>query len=122
MIIFCTTVETTNNHVEEQLEDQAVISLIKDNKQNKKSVKESLPPLKEEVLEFFKKEKWPSLEAQKFFNHYSSLDWKTSGRGKIVNWKSTAANWMIKAIEFRTSSTFKDNLKTNKHKDYDQPL
>lgn len=122
MIIFCTTGETTDKLMYGQLQEQAVIPLIKDNKQNKKLVKEKLPPTKKEILNFFKKENYPPLEAEKFYNHYSSLEWKTSGSAKIVNWKSTAKNWMIKAAEFKASSKFKDNLMTNKHKDYDQPL
>lgn len=122
MLIFCTTSETTNDPSDELLQGQAVIPLLKENKQIKKITKGSPYPLKNDVLEYFKKEKYPLLEAEKFYNHYNSLEWKTSGRAKIVNWKSTAKNWMIKAAEFKAPSKFKDNLMTTKHKDYDQPL
>ena len=85
--------------------------------------------LKNEILSFFKKENWPQIEAEKFFNHYQGIGWKIGGKIKIVDWQATAQNWMLKFKEIQTEkNTFlppvqnKDNLHTNRNKNYNQPL
>ena len=92
------------------------------------------PKNKNEVISFFKKEKWPILEAKKFYNHYQSIGWKIGGKTKIVDWHATAHNWMIKAEEIKKISREEsretktalsqktDNLKTTKNKNYNEPL
>ncbi len=92
------------------------------------------PKNKNEVIDFFKKEKWPILEAKKFYNHYQSIGWKIGGKTKIVDWHATAHNWMIKADEIKKISREEsretkkalsqktDNLKTTKNKNYNEPL
>lgn len=104
---------------------QAVVPLYKHNKQIENSYKLDQPKNEFEVLTFFKKENWPELEAKKFYNHYLGIGWKVGGKTKIVNWKATAQNWMLKAVEIKNSkqvSQNKDNLKTTKNKNYNQPL
>ena len=77
---------------------------------------------------WFEKEKWPIIEAQKFFNHYQGIGWKVGGKTEIVNWQATAKNWMLKAEEIKTKinqkavSQNQDNLKTSKNKNYNEPL
>ncbi|MGY8911218.1 MAG: hypothetical protein ACKVIG_15370, partial [Flavobacteriales bacterium] len=104
------------------------------------------PKNEKEVIDFFKKENWPEIEAQKFYNHYQGIGWKVGGKTKIVNWQATAKNWMLKAEEisnqkqsktntnaqshFRDNLNFPplgelkgdDNLKTTKNKNYNEPL
>jgi len=99
------------------------------------------PKNKKEVINFFKSQNWPEIEAEKFFNHYQGIGWKVGGKTKIVDWQATAHNWMIKAEEImssrqpdfggsksRGSKTKKppvqnwDNLHTNNDKNYDEPL
>jgi len=78
-----------------------------------------------EVLDFFKKENWPELEAQKFYNHYQSIGWKIGGKIKIENWHASAKNWMLKSEEIKTEkqvSQNQDNLHTVRNKNYNQPL
>ncbi|HEY9169821.1 MAG TPA: hypothetical protein VIN72_10060, partial [Lutibacter sp.] len=84
---------------------------------------------KNEILSFFKKENWPQIEAEKFFNHYQGIGWKIGGKIKIVDWQATAQNWMLKFKEIQTEKTTflppvqnKDNLHTNRNKNYNQPL
>jgi len=112
---------------------QAVVPLYKHNKQIENSYKLDQPKNEFEVLAFFKKEKWPELEAKKFYNHYLGIGWKVGGKTKIVNWKATAQNWMLKAEEIKNgkqqsqnkdNSRFSDcgNLHTVRNKDYHQPL
>ncbi|WP_246124375.1 hypothetical protein [Bizionia gelidisalsuginis] len=111
---------------------QAVVPLYKHIKQIENSYKLPKPKNEFEVLSFFKKEKWPEIEAQKFFNHYQSTGWKIGGKIKIEDWHASARNWMLKAKEIaaqiKTNSNSyqqsqnKDNLHTTRNKDYHQPL
>lgn len=115
------TTETTS----EQLEGQALVSNTNINKHIKNTNKAKLPKDKNEVLDFFKKQKWPSLEGKKFFNHYNGIGWKVGGKIDIADWHSTAENWILKFKEIETSkavSQKRDNLKTSKTKNYGQPL
>src|SRR4030066_296066 len=57
---------------------------------------------KNEILSFFKKENWPQIEAEKFFNHYKGIGWKIGGKIKIVDWQATAQKWMLKFKEIQT--------------------
>ncbi|OBX23431.1 hypothetical protein ES675_06905 [Bizionia algoritergicola] len=115
---------------------QALVPLYKHNKQienNKKLYKLAQPKNQKIVIDFFKTQKWPTIEAQKFFNYYQGIGWKVGGKTKIVNWQATAHNWMLKAEEIKNNkqlSQNKDNphsreggnLHTTKNKNYNQPL
>ncbi|WP_296385356.1 hypothetical protein [Winogradskyella sp.] len=89
------------------------------------SYKLQKPKNENEVLQFFKKEDWPKLEAQKFYNHYQAIGWKIGGKIKIENWHASAKNWMLKSEELKTEkqvSQNQDNLHTVRNKNYNQPL
>jgi hypothetical protein len=107
---------------------QAMVPSNKHNKKIKKSYKLELPKNELEVLKFFKKENWPDIEAQKFYNHYKANGWKIGGRIKMNDWKASAKNWILKAEELKTQKINypvdqkTDNLKTTKNKNYNQPL
>lgn len=107
---------------------QALVPSYKHNKHIKNRSKLESPKSKIEVITFFKENKWPKIEAEKFFNYYESIDWKIKGETKIANWKATAQNWILKAEELKTKANKKavsqktDNLKTTKNKNYNQPL
>ena len=110
---------------------QALVSInkhIQTIENNKNSYKLDQPKNEKEVIDFFKKENWPEIEAQKFYNHYQGIGWKVGGKTKIVNWQATAKNWIIKAEEIKTNKTQNtvsqemDNLKTTKNKNYNEPL
>ncbi|SDL28667.1 hypothetical protein SAMN04488034_10373 [Salinimicrobium catena] len=116
-----TTKDTTTGITREHQEEQVVPPFINCNKQLKTLAK---PPSSENVVvDFFKRKKWPEIEARKFFNHYKSTGWKIGGKAKIHDWEAAAENWMIKAGE-RKRDFFKDpeNLKTSKFKNYGEPL
>ena len=124
MFNFGTTSEQVVNEFETSTE-QALIPNIKLIKQIENINKTKLPKNEIEVIGFFKKKKWPAKEAQKFYNHYQGIGWKIGGKIKIEDWQATASNWMLKANEFEnvdSVSQKKDNLRTNKNKDYGQPL
>ncbi|BAO56113.1 hypothetical protein NMS_2104 [Nonlabens marinus S1-08] len=118
---------------------QALVPSNKHIQTNKNSFKLTKPKNENEVLEFFKKEKWPEMEAQKFYNHYQSIGWKIGGKIKIENWHASAKNWMLKADEIKQEkqvSHLRDNsnipplgepkgannLHTTRNKNYNQPL
>ncbi len=110
---------------------QALVSIYKHNKQkenNKNINKLDQPKNENEVIIFFKKEKWSKLEAKKFYNHYQGIGWKVGGKTKIVDWQATARNWMIKADEIKKIQTGtalvqkRDNLNISTDKDYGEPL
>ncbi|PPK92794.1 hypothetical protein LY01_02880 [Nonlabens xylanidelens] len=104
---------------------QALVPSNKQYKQIKNSYKLELPRSELEVLDFFKKEKWPDLEAQKFYNHYQANGWKIGGKIKMEDWHASAKNWILKATELKTKkepSLNRDNLHTVRNKDYNQPL
>ena len=110
------------------------------NKHNRNFIKLEAIAKEKLIFEFFKKEKWPELEAKKFFNHYQGIGWKVGGKSKIVDWQATAKSWMLKAGEMSFSSKarhpeqsrgtngdlpldhFSDNLHVNENKRYDEPL
>ncbi|MFZ2429582.1 MAG: hypothetical protein WAW57_00375, partial [Lutibacter sp.] len=115
---------------------QALVSVTNINKQIINFYKLGHAEKKNEILSFFKKENWPQIEAEKFFNHYQGIGWKIGGKIKIVDWQATAQNWMLKFKEISSSraesrdkkNTFlppvqnKDNLHTDRNKNYNQPL
>ncbi len=124
-------VEVHNNTKIETSSGQALVSINKHkqtNRNNKNINKLDQPKNEKEVVVFFEKEKWPIIEAQKFFNHYQGIGWKVGGKTKIVNWQATAKNWMIKSKEIKNKEKHKsvnqnqDNLKTSKSKNYNEPL
>lgn len=128
MLKFDTSSGTSTGTTPEQVVGQALVPNTNMNKHDKNINKLKLPKSENEVLLFFKKEKWPIMEAKKFFNHYTSIGWKVGGKIKIIDWHATAKNWMIKAEEIKKEQTKKglsqnrDNLKTTKNKNYGQPL
>lgn len=123
-----TSIGTTTETSDEQVVGQALVPNTNNIKQITNGCKPKLPQDEKKVLDFFEKKKWPSIEAKKFYNHYTSIGWKIGGKIKIVDWQASAENWMLKAVETKKEQTVKelsqnqDNLKTTKHKDYGQPL
>jgi hypothetical protein len=128
MLKFGTSSGSNTGTSSEKVVEQALVPKINSNKQNKNFNKHKLPKNENEVLDFFKKEKWPAIEAKKFFNHYTSIGWKVGGKITILDWHSTAKNWMLKGEEIQKEKTLhgpsqkRDNLKIIKEKDYGQPL
>lgn len=122
---FNTSSETSTETSNKPTVGQAIVPNININKQIENSIKTKLPKNENEVLDFFIEKEWTAIEGKKFYNHYTSIGWKLGGKIKIVNWHATAANWMLKANDIEkveAVSQNKDNLKTSKIKDYDQPL
>ena len=126
-------------YLDNPINEQAVVSNTNINKHNINFIKLEAIAKEKLILTFFKTEKWPELEAKKFFNHYQGIGWKVGGKSQIVDWQATARSWMLKADEMKLSSRaesreknsqngdlpldhFPDNLHVNQNKRYDEPL
>ena len=82
-------------------------------------------PTIENVKNFFNQENFPELEANKFFNYFSSNGWLVGGKTPMVNWQAAAKNWMLNANKFNTHEPKSDrtkHLNTTTDKDYSEPL
>jgi len=114
---------------------QPLVSYINSNKQIENIYKRELPKNENEVILFFSENKWPKIEAQKFFAHYKSIGWRIGGKIKMTDWHASAKSWMLKSEELnfkqptpvsqnqdnrRTHGS--NNLKTTKSKNYKEPL
>jgi hypothetical protein len=85
----------------------------------------------EQVQEYFASQKFPAIEAQKFYNYFQSNGWLVGGRTKMKDWKAAANNWIINAKRFSNSPPLEGlgvvkskakNLHTNQNKNYNEPL
>ncbi len=83
-----------------------------------------LAPTVEEVQSHFLQQNFPEIEAQKFYNYFSSIGWLVGGKIPMVDWQAGANNWMLNAPKFisneRTDRT--KQLDTSADKDYSEPL
>jgi hypothetical protein len=83
-------------------------------------------PSLNEVIEFFKMENYPEIEAKKFFNHFESNGWKVGGKTPMKNWHAAARNWMLNCGRFIPPQDFprpKEKPKPGpNNKNYSEPL
>ena len=97
-----------------------------ENSRQKSSAKKEkvLAPTVEEVKSHFLQQNFPEIEAQKFYNYFSSIGWLVGGKIPMVDWPAAANNWMLNAPKFisneRTDRT--KQLDTSAGKDYSEPL
>jgi len=119
-------------YLDSTINGQALVSNTNINKHNINFIKLEATAKEKLILDFFKKENYPELEAKKFFNHYQGIGWKVGGKAKMVDWQATARSWMLKAEEMKLTQRektnnlpldqFQDNLHTNQNKNYNEPL
>jgi len=89
--------------------------------------KQAMPENYFEVFNFFKNENQSETEALHFFNYYQAKAWKVGNNTDMKDWKAVAKSWIRKSESSKTFNDYpgtshQDNLKTNKIKDYGQPL
>jgi hypothetical protein len=88
------------------------------------TVKFKLPKLSE-VQEYYVSQKFPSVEAAKFYNYFQSNGWLVGGRTKMKDWKAAARNWMLNAQKFASGKSVKPTAKhlhATTAKNYNEPL
>lgn len=81
-------------------------------------------PTIENVKFYFQENNFPELEAQKFFNYFSSIGWLVGGKTHMVDWQAAAQNWILNAPKFITNAepNRPKQLNTKIDKDYSEPL
>ncbi|MDY0088749.1 MAG: transcriptional regulator [Flavobacteriaceae bacterium] len=82
-------------------------------------------PSIEIIKSYFRENNFPELEAQKFFNYFSSVGWLVGGKTPMVDWQAAAQNWMINAPKFISNEQQPDRAKqlgTTTDKNYNEPL
>ena len=81
-------------------------------------------PTIENVKFYFQENNFPELEAQKFFNYFSSIGWLVGGKTPMVDWQAAAQNWILNAPKFITNAepNRPKQLNTKIDKDYSEPL
>ncbi|MCC6180615.1 MAG: transcriptional regulator [Bacteroidia bacterium] len=106
-------------------------------KNKEKSCAKKESPTFLQVETYFTKNQWSAIEAQKFFNYYSSNGWLVGGKTPMKNWKACASNWMLNSEKFSNGKTNQSNsvtssgvekrplagnLHTSTDKNYSEPL
>lgn len=94
-------------------------------KKEKKSNEFSSPKL-DIVKQFFHEKKISSIEAEKYFNYYSSKGWLVGGKTQMKDWQAAARNWILNLEKFNPTSSKNGlnpkNLNVSNSKDYAEPL
>jgi hypothetical protein len=95
-------------------------------KKEKSSAKKekSIAPKIEEVKSYFLNQNFPELQANKFFNYFSSNGWLVGGRTPMVDWQAAAQNWILNVPKFISNEqpSRAKHLNTETDKDYSEPL
>jgi hypothetical protein len=117
---------TGSDNADDKADGQVVIPSINVLNNTTNNTKRERAPTLEQVLEYFLKNEYPTLEARKFFNHYQANGWKLGGKTEIQDWGAAAENWMIKTSNFNSNGIpvgyAKGNTNNNSTKDYSEPL
>jgi hypothetical protein len=121
-----TTTGTTTGLVVGQVLDPSINSI--NNTNNKKNTSFYLPSI-EEVMNYFLELESTVIEAEKYFNYYSSKGWVVGNKSPMKDWKAAARNWKMNAGKFNSNSKptgspspSSGHLHINQDKDYNIPL
>ena len=106
--------------------NEAILSIEAGEEKEKKlreKKKDEIPTI-ENVKTYFLEQNFPELEAQKFFNYFSSIGWLVGGKTPMVDWQAAAQNWILNAPKFITNAepNRPKQLNTTTEKDYSEPL
>jgi SOS-response transcriptional repressor LexA len=85
---------------------------------------EQIPPQWDRVFEFFIAKSSSRIEAEKFYNHYSSNGWKVGGKTAMKDWHASARNWILNTKNYNPKSAAPqpNHLHINQDKNYAEPL
>jgi hypothetical protein len=82
-------------------------------------------PTIENIKAYFLEQNFPEVEANKFFNYFSSNGWLVGGKTPMVDWQAAAQNWILNVPKFipnEQQSNRAKQLNTGTDKDYSEPL
>ena len=97
-------------------------------KEKKSSAKKKESPSLDLVKEYFKHQDYPEIEAERFFNYYTSNGWLIGGKAKMKDWNAAARNWILTSSKFSINApqnqeqSRANNLHIQEDKDYAEPL
>lgn len=95
------------------------------NERQRKNLNSILPSL-ELTIEYFMFQSSTEIEANKFFNYYSSTGWLVGGKTKMRDWKAAARNWIMNQDKFKIKTPIAQllphNLNIANNKNYAEPL
>ena len=108
-------------------DDDEFLKIVGTEKKEKSSAKKEkvIVPKIEEVKIYFLNQNFPELEANKFFNYFSSNGWLVGGKTPMVDWQAAAQNWILNAPKFISNEQQPNrtkHLNTGTDKDYSEPL
>jgi len=119
----------TELNLGKQAQKKEVQKVNRSEKKEKNSAKKErngfIAPQPGEVQEYFGSQKFPTVEAAKFYNYFQSNGWLVGGRTKMKDWKAAARNWMLNAKKFAGGKPVKPNAKhlhATTNKNYSEPL
>lgn len=78
-----------------------------------------------QVQEYFASQKFPPVEASKFYNYFQSNGWLVGGRTKMKDWQAAARNWMLNANKLAKGKPVRPKAKhlhATTNKNYSEPL
>jgi hypothetical protein len=85
-----------------------------------------IPPPIESVKQYFQEKKASLIEAEKYFNYYSSKGWLIGGKTQMKDWQAAARNWILNLEKFNPTNSKNSlnpkNLNVSNSKDYAEPL
>jgi hypothetical protein len=109
-----------------QIDDEFLKNASAEKKEKSSAKKEKvIAPKIEEVKSYFLNQNFPELEANKFFNYFSSNGWLVGGKTPMVDWQAAAQNWILNAPKFISNEQQPNrakHLNTGTDKDYSEPL
>ncbi|WNM18491.1 transcriptional regulator [Flavobacterium capsici] len=96
-------------------------------KKLRKKKKSFIEPDFQEIKSYFQENNFPELEAQKFFNYFSSIGWLVGGKTPMIDWQAAAQNWILNSVNFNhnndtTPTNRPKYLNTTTDKNYAEPL
>jgi hypothetical protein len=83
------------------------------------------PPALEEVENFFRENRYPELEAKKFFYFNKAKNWMLQKDTPITDWGAVAHKWMLNVTNFNVKQDERKQgitTDTGANKDYTEPL
>lgn len=126
---------TNSNFLENEnlIFEEINLKNVEEKKEEKSSAKKeemkilnSIVPSLETTIEYFMFQSSTEIEANKFFNYYSSTGWLVGGKTKMRDWKAAARNWIMNQDKFKVKTPVTQlmphNLNIVNNKNYAEPL
>lgn len=81
-----------------------------------------------DIQSYFRMQSYPGIEAEKFYNYFSSNGWLVGGKTRMKDWQAAARNWMLNTQKYSQNgkqSEYTDragSLSAATGKNYAEPL